>query len=104
MKVHRFTRCQWKKPCKEQYGLIDILSIPSLGGSISILQGTFPRLLRSFTTALAGVDLSAVAIGQARERAEAWGLSERATFQVGEAAATGLASPSLDGMMSVDAY
>ena len=53
---------------------------------------------------LVGVDFSSVAIGQARKRAETRGLSKRATFLVGEAAATGLASGSLAGVMSVDAF
>jgi ubiquinone/menaquinone biosynthesis C-methylase UbiE len=59
---------------------------------------------RETGASLVGVDLSSVAIGQAGERAEAWGLSERATFRVGEAAATGLDSASFAGVISIDAF
>lgn len=59
---------------------------------------------RETGAALVGIDISSAAIGQAQERAKTWGLTERATFHVGEAAATGLASASLAGVMSVDAF
>jgi SAM-dependent methyltransferase len=52
---------------------------------------------------LVGVDFSAVAIEQARHRARALGLADRAEFQVGELAATGLDAASVDAVLIVDA-
>jgi ubiquinone/menaquinone biosynthesis C-methylase UbiE len=51
---------------------------------------------------LVGMDLSAVAIRQAIERAASWGLAAQATFQVGDVCASGLPSAAFDGAMSVD--
>jgi SAM-dependent methyltransferase len=51
---------------------------------------------------LIGIDLSAVGIALAEQRAAAAGLSERARFQVGDIAATGLADGSCDAAMSLD--
>lgn len=50
-----------------------------------------------------GVDFSAVAIGQARLRAQALGLADRADFRVGELIRTGLAEESVDAVLVVDA-
>jgi ubiquinone/menaquinone biosynthesis C-methylase UbiE len=50
-----------------------------------------------------GVDFSAVAIEQARHRARALGLADRAEFRVGELAATGLDAASVDAVLIVDA-
>jgi SAM-dependent methyltransferase len=49
-----------------------------------------------------GVDFSAVAIEQARLRARALGLADRAEFQVGELAGTGLSAASVDAVLVVD--
>jgi SAM-dependent methyltransferase len=51
---------------------------------------------------LIGIDLSAAGITLAQQRAAAAGLSERARFQVGDIAATGLADGSCDAAMSLD--
>ncbi len=53
---------------------------------------------------LVGIDISQVAIEQARRRAEAFGLAGRAAFIVGDAAATSFSSASLTSVMSVDAF
>ena len=53
--------------------------------------------------ALIGIDLSPVALEQARRRAVAFGLSGRSRFQVGDFLATGLPAESVDGVMSIDA-
>ncbi len=52
---------------------------------------------------LTGIDLSAVAVAKATERAEALGLSESARFAIGSFAETGLDDASADAAMSVDA-
>jgi SAM-dependent methyltransferase len=57
---------------------------------------------RSTGAALVGIDLSAVAIDQARARASAWRLDERATFLVDDLSASSLQSGGFDGAMSVD--
>jgi len=49
------------------------------------------------------VDLSAVAIGQARHRAQELGLAERVDFRVGELTRTGLDAASVDAVLVVDA-
>lgn len=49
-----------------------------------------------------GVDFSAVAIGQARSRAQALGLADRAEFRVGELTGTGLSTASVDAVLIVD--
>jgi SAM-dependent methyltransferase len=61
------------------------------------------EIARRTGTRLIGVDFSAVAIGQAERRAEAFGLADRATFRVGEMAGTGLADASVDAVVCVDA-
>lgn len=53
---------------------------------------------------LMGIDFSPVAVEHATGRAVAFGLAERARFQVGDFVATGLAAAALDGAMSVDAF
>jgi SAM-dependent methyltransferase len=52
---------------------------------------------------LRGVDVSPVAVAEATRRAEALGLTDRATFTTGTFAATGLDAASCDAAMSVDA-
>jgi len=49
-----------------------------------------------------GVDLSAEAVRQARERVAAFGVDGRAEFLVGDFAATGLPARSFDGAVSID--
>jgi ubiquinone/menaquinone biosynthesis C-methylase UbiE len=49
-----------------------------------------------------GIDLSAVAIDRASERADELGLADRARFEVGDIVATGLPDAGFDGAMSVD--
>jgi ubiquinone/menaquinone biosynthesis C-methylase UbiE len=58
---------------------------------------------RDIGAALIGIDISRVAVEQARQRAAAFGLSDRSRFQVGDFLATGLSDESVDGAMSVDA-
>jgi SAM-dependent methyltransferase len=57
---------------------------------------------RETGAAMVGIDLSPAAIDLAPERAREFGLAGRATFQVGDITATGLADSSFDGAMSVD--
>jgi SAM-dependent methyltransferase len=52
---------------------------------------------------LVGVDISTVALAAATERAEALGLADRASYQHGSFAETGLADAALDAIVSVDA-
>jgi cyclopropane fatty-acyl-phospholipid synthase-like methyltransferase len=51
---------------------------------------------------LIGIDLSAVGIALAQQRAAAAGLSEHARFRIGDIAATSLADASCDAAMSLD--
>jgi len=53
--------------------------------------------------ALVGIDLSAAAVARATERAEALGLTSRATFRQGSFESTGLGDASIDAAMSIDA-
>ncbi len=53
---------------------------------------------------LVGIDYSSVAIQQARQRAAAFGLSDKADFLVSEITAMPLPDASLDAAMSVDAF
>ncbi len=59
---------------------------------------------RELDACLIGVDISSVAVAQAKERAKQFGWSDKANFRVGDFAATGLEDASLDGAMSVDAF
>ena len=61
------------------------------------------EIVRRTDVRLVGVDFSAVAVGQARHRAEELGLADRASFQVADMARTGLADASADAAMCVDA-
>jgi len=61
------------------------------------------EIARRTACLLVGVDFSAVAIGQAGDRAAELGLADRTEFQVGELAATGLATASVDAVLIVDA-
>ncbi len=58
---------------------------------------------RETGASLIGLDPIAVALEQAADRARAFGVADRARFQVGDVQATGLEPASLDGAMSVDA-
>ncbi len=58
---------------------------------------------REIRAKLVGVDLSVVAVAQARARATALGFGDMASFVVGTFAETGLPSASADGVMSEDA-
>lgn len=60
-------------------------------------------IVRETGAALVGIDISPVAVARAAERAAALGLAERARYQCGSFAATGLADASLDAALSVDA-
>ncbi|MFJ1761501.1 SAM-dependent methyltransferase [Amycolatopsis sp. NPDC088138] len=51
---------------------------------------------------VAGVDFSAVAIEQARRRAQELGLADRADFRVGQLTGTGLGTASVDAVLVVD--
>ena len=51
---------------------------------------------------LIGIDLSAVGVASARDRAAALGLGERARFQEGDLTATGLPEASCDAAISLD--
>lgn len=59
-------------------------------------------IVREIGTRLIGVDFSAVAIAQARRRAEEFGLTGHAEFRVGEMTDTGLAPSSVDALLCVD--
>ncbi|MFL5971340.1 MAG: SAM-dependent methyltransferase [Gaiellaceae bacterium] len=52
---------------------------------------------------LIGIDIASHALDAARRRAEAMGVAEQADFRAGSFESTGLASASVDGLMSVDA-
>jgi SAM-dependent methyltransferase len=58
---------------------------------------------RETGTQLVGVDISPVAVEQAKGRISAFGMESRAEFRAGDFAATGLAAAAFDGAMSVDA-
>lgn len=59
---------------------------------------------RELGAELVGVDFSAEAIAQASARRELFGLSDRATFAVGELDDTGLPAGSADGAICIDAF
>jgi ubiquinone/menaquinone biosynthesis C-methylase UbiE len=61
-------------------------------------------LARQAGAALVGVDFSAVAVTQAGQRAELFGMADRARFTVGDLAGTGLADASADAAICVDAF
>jgi SAM-dependent methyltransferase len=61
------------------------------------------EIARRTGSRLVGVDFSAVAIEQARPRAKMLGLADRADFQVGDLAATGLSAASVDAVLVIDA-
>jgi ubiquinone/menaquinone biosynthesis C-methylase UbiE len=60
-------------------------------------------LAQSQGVSLVGVDFSAVAVQQARDRAALFGLADTARFVVGDLAATGLPAASADAVVSIDA-
>jgi SAM-dependent methyltransferase len=60
-------------------------------------------LARSQGVSFIGVDLSAVGVQQARDRAALFGLAGTARFAVGDLAATGLADAIADAVVSIDA-
>jgi ubiquinone/menaquinone biosynthesis C-methylase UbiE len=57
---------------------------------------------RETGAAVVGIDLEAVGVTHARERARSLGLAERARFEVADIVSTGLPDASLDAAMSVD--
>ena len=57
---------------------------------------------RATGAALVGIDLSAVGVARASERAQGLGLADRTRFQVGDITSTGLPEASFDAAMSVD--
>ncbi|GGM40910.1 SAM-dependent methyltransferase [Dactylosporangium sucinum] len=61
-------------------------------------------LARRTDTNLIGVDVSAVAVAQARSRAPRFALAGRADFRVGELDATGLPDGIADAVVSIDAF
>jgi SAM-dependent methyltransferase len=65
------------------------------GGGLWVARETGAKLI--------GVDISSVAVEEARTRIPAFGLQGRAEFRVGDFAATGLDAAGLDGAMSIDA-
>jgi SAM-dependent methyltransferase len=65
------------------------------GAGLSVARATGAQLV--------GVDISEVAVKQARGREAHFGVEGKAEFRVGDIAATGLPSGSFDGAMSVDA-
>jgi ubiquinone/menaquinone biosynthesis C-methylase UbiE len=72
------------------------LACGSGGPGLWVARATGARLI--------GVDYSSVAIQQARQRAAAFGLGDRADFLVGEITSIPLPDASLDAAMSVDAF
>ena len=61
-------------------------------------------MARQSATGLVGVDPVASGLAAARRRAEAVGLSDRASFQQGTFEHTGLADDAVDALMSIDAF
>src|SRR5207247_7327630 len=59
-------------------------------------------LARATGAGLIGIDLSAVAIANAPDRARAFGLPDRAQFRVADITATGFSDGSCDGATSID--
>jgi SAM-dependent methyltransferase len=59
-------------------------------------------ITRATGARLIGVDLSAVAVRQARSRTAAFGLQGRAEFRIGELWATGVADAQADALMCLD--
>jgi ubiquinone/menaquinone biosynthesis C-methylase UbiE len=57
---------------------------------------------RETGAAMLGIDLSSTGIARASERAEEFGVADRARFQVADLASTGLPDASFDAAMSVD--
>ncbi len=60
-------------------------------------------VIRETCARVIGVDLSGVGLEQARERARAWGVQERARVGKSDLCALGLKDASCDGAMSLDA-
>lgn len=65
--------------------------------------GTGLWVARETGANILGIDLSEVAIQQARERARRWGLPHQASFQVGNAIRTTFSEATFDGAISIDA-
>jgi ubiquinone/menaquinone biosynthesis C-methylase UbiE len=57
---------------------------------------------RETGAALVGIDLSSAAIARATQRAEEFGVADRARFEVADLVATGLPDEAIDAAMSVD--
>jgi ubiquinone/menaquinone biosynthesis C-methylase UbiE len=58
---------------------------------------------REIGAELVGIDIASVALEQAAQRALEFGLSQKASFKVGDFAATGLLEAAFDGAISIDA-
>jgi SAM-dependent methyltransferase len=90
-------------------GLAEVVAALSLRGGQVLLDlacgrgGYGLEIARRTGGHVVGVDFSAVAIEQARHRARALELADRAEFRVGELAATGLDAASVDAVLIVDA-
>jgi len=61
-------------------------------------------LAQQASVSLVGVDFSPVAVDQAAQRAELFGLADCARFVVGDLTGTGLPSASADAVVSIDAF
>jgi ubiquinone/menaquinone biosynthesis C-methylase UbiE len=57
---------------------------------------------RETGAAVVGLDLSPAALASAPERAQAFGITDRARFQIADITATGVADEHFDGAMSID--
>lgn len=90
-------------------GLQEVVATLDLGDSQVVLDlacgrgGYGLEIVRRSGARLVGVDFSAVAIEQARSRAQVLGLADRAEFGVGELTGTGLGTASVDAVLIVDA-
>jgi ubiquinone/menaquinone biosynthesis C-methylase UbiE len=90
-------------------GLGEVVAALALGPGHTLLDlacgrgGYGLEVARRTGARVVGVDFSAVAVGQARDRAAAVGLADRVEFRVGELTATGLPDACVDAVMCVDA-
>jgi SAM-dependent methyltransferase len=84
----------------------ELLALPPGGTLVDLACGAGGPglwLARSSQTAVIGMDLSAVGLAQARQRAERLRMSSCSTFVQGSFASTGLDDSVADGVVSVDA-
>jgi SAM-dependent methyltransferase len=90
----------------EMSGMAEALSLHA--GSVLVdlacgMGGPGLWIAREAGAQLAGIDVSAVALAAARDRAGRLGLSQIARFTLGSFAQTGLDAGTVDGVMTVDA-